>query len=334
MATKEQLLAQKKALEAKIAKGKKIDITTTTASERLKYMKSVDTYRKQLAEVNKQLAGQPKTPPKSTTPYVPSKSGVASNVPVSVATDPNLMQEIAVAGGIDLSKTGTFQVGGVGNTSLVWLGDKGSTGKLEFDPITNKPKGAVISDLKYAPTYSATWWTDAALQKKIIGAYASKGVTLTLQDGYQVWNSVVNLAAQVYNGGKGAKMTPFDLLNDTLKGVKSQGPAARQTSVDKVVHQYSDAEVSSLINQYASQYVNRSAKAEEISKLLPELKKKLQAPSVDKSVPIGKNDTTRYSNPAFSDADVANYIKNFYTGTVDYLENKSQTFLDFIHRNR
>jgi hypothetical protein len=330
VASREELLAQKKALEAKIAKGQKVDVTTTTASQRIKYMDAVKGYRKQLAEVNNQLAGKPKTPPKSDTPYTPPKSPLAPNAPANVPAD--VMQEM-LNSGVPVSNSGTWQSQGVGMTSMVWLGDKGSTGKLQIDPTTGKPvpSSGVLSDIKYAPTLANSWWTDAALQKKVIDAYAAKGQTLNLTDGFAVWQGLVNTAATIYNGGRGAKMTPFDLLSDALKNVKSVG---RQTSVDTAVRKYSDAEVTALINQNLRSIMPRDAKPEEIQAWAPELKKKLESGSVTKSIPVGTTGTKTFTNPGFTEADITSFIRGKVAGTQDYIENKSQGFMDFISRNR
>ena len=65
MATTEELLKRKKELTDLIAEKAKVDVTATTAADRLAGLKATEGYRKELAVVNSELSGKPKTPPKS-----------------------------------------------------------------------------------------------------------------------------------------------------------------------------------------------------------------------------------------------------------------------------
>lgn len=329
MASKEELLAEKNAIQARLkAAAGPNGLGSLSPSKRLAYMKKTETDRKRLVEVENQIKGEAPTPPKSKTPYVLPKNPLASNAPANLPAD--VVQEL-LNNGVDITNNGVWQSQGVGATSLVWLADSGSTGKLEIDPITGKPKNAVISNTKYAPTLANSWWSDPALQKKIMNAYAAKGQNLSLVEGFNLWQGLVTTAASIYNGGRGAKITPFDLLSDSLKNVKVTG---RQTSIDTTIRKYSDAEVTTLINQNLRSVMPRNATPEEIKSWLPDLKKKLEEGTVTKTVPVGTNNTKTYTNPSFSEADIASYIKDKVSGTQDYAENKSQGFMDFISRNR
>lgn len=231
MATTEELLARKKWLSNKIASIAKVDITATTAAKRLASMEETKKYRAELNDINKQLAGQPKTPPKKTNAApLPTPIKIAENAPAFITED--IAADLA-AQGIDVSSAAAFQAGGVGSTAFVFLGETtAKPGGLKFKG--GKPVSIVTPTTKLASNMVNEFWTDEALQSKIIGSYAAKGQSLSKLEAYGVWEKLVNTAATIYQGGKGAKVTPMELLNDTLKSVQGTEPTLPTRSISKL----------------------------------------------------------------------------------------------------
>jgi hypothetical protein len=232
MATTEELLARKKELSAKIAAASKVDITATTAAERLASLKATEKDRKELSEINSQLSGKPKTPPKSkTNAPLPKGPDIAPNAPVGITED--LAADLANAAGFDMADKANWMVGAVGSTAFVYTGEtEKPIGGLVMK--NGKPVPTVIPTLKLASTVATDFWNDQGLQSKIIGAYAAKGKTISTVEAYGLWSQLVTTAATIYQGGRGPKITPLQLLTDSLKGVKGDEPSLPTRSISQL----------------------------------------------------------------------------------------------------
>jgi hypothetical protein len=228
----EKLLAEKKELTARIAANSKVDITANTAAERIASMEATKADRLRLAEVNRQLAGEAKTPPKSDNP-VPSPKGpaLAPNAPVGITDD--LAADLRAATGLDMNDPSIWAAGAAGSTAFVYTGEVNNPTKgLTFKD--GKPVSSVIPTLKLASDYAADFWNNQDLQNRIIGAYAAKGKTISTVEAYGLWSQLVTTAATIYQGGRGPKVTPLQLLNDSLKSVKGDEPTLPTRSISEL----------------------------------------------------------------------------------------------------
>lgn len=229
MATTEELLIEQKKLQATIAASLKVDVTKTTAAQRIKSQKETAAARLRLVEVNRQLSGKPKTPPKTKTPAPLPKPPIAANAPLGIT--PEILNDLAaVLPGFDPSATAAWNA--LGTTAFVYTGETSKARNLEFK--AGKPISSVIPTLVPTTTMTNSFWTDPSLQKKIIGAYAAKGKPIGQVEAFGVWSQLVNTAASIYQGGRGAKVTPLQLLTDTLKGVKGDEPTLPTRAVSKL----------------------------------------------------------------------------------------------------
>ena len=264
MATREELIARKNVLIELIAEKTKTDVTTSTAAERLKGLKATEGLRKELVDINRQLSGQPKTPPKSkSNAPLPSVPKLAENAPLGITDD--LMADLA--GVIDFNNPASFAAGAPGSTAFVYFGETSKTTDLKFKG--GKPVSSVTPTIGFVNTVVADFWTDEALQNKIIGAYASKGKSITQLEAYGVWEKLVTVAGQIYQGGRGAKVTPMQLLNDTLKGVKGDEPTLPTRSIS----QLDKATSFQAFDSWAEKKLMRTLKDDEKEELFKELEK-------------------------------------------------------------
>jgi hypothetical protein len=248
MATTEELLARKKELTAKIAAASKVDITATTARERIAGLEATKKDRAELAEINRQLSGKPKTPPKSeTTAPMPKGLNLPENAPVGITED--LAADLSLAG-FQITDTAIWQQGGIGSTALVYLGETNKVGQgLEFKG--GRPVSSVVPTLKPTVTVTTDFWNDKGLQSKIIGAYAAKGKTISTVEAYGLWSQLVSTAATIYQGGRGPKVTPLQLLNDSLKSVKGDEP----TLPTRTISQLDKAKTFEAIEQWGLSFI-------------------------------------------------------------------------------
>jgi hypothetical protein len=231
MATTEELLARKKELTAKIAAASKVDITASTAKERIASLEATKKDRADLAEINRQLSGKPKTPPKSkTTAPMPKGLNLPENAPVGITED---VAADLTAAGFPVTDTSIWQQSGIGSTALVYLGETNKAGQgLTFKG--GRPVSSVVPTLRPTTTVTTDFWNDKGLQSKIIGAYAAKGKTISTVEAYGLWSQLVSTAATIYQGGRGAKVTPLQLLNDSLKGVTGDEPTLPTRAISQL----------------------------------------------------------------------------------------------------
>lgn len=300
MATTEELLARKKWLSNKIASIAKVDITATTAAKRLASMEESKKYRAELNDINKQLAGQPKTPPKKKN-ATPLDTGIkiAENAPAGITQD--VAADLAKEG-FQIADSSIWQQGGIGSTAVVYLGETNKPGGLTMK--NGKPVSTVIPTLKPTNTMVNEFWNDSALQKKIIGAYAAKGKTIGQVEAFGIWSQLVNTAATIYQGGRGAKVTPLQLLTDTLKGVKGDEPTLPTRTISKldkgIFNDFMDKLSQSELGMILSQEV-KNKYYEEFNKLntgtLTEYKKV-------KNPKTGKMENVQTTTPGLSEADM------------------------------
>jgi len=154
-----------------------------------------------------------------------------------------------IGAGIPIGDDAAWYNGGLGNVSSVYMGP----GKT----IETKRKGTKgvgyrkmveeTDDVGYKANIQREFWTNDSIKNQIMGAYASVGKTLTQWDASQLWDTYVERAAIVYQGGKGKKLTPYDLMQDDLANMKKN--AAPKDSLTKTKLDY--AEVRDLLREVA-----------------------------------------------------------------------------------
>jgi CxxC motif-containing protein len=233
MANKKQLEADKAILTKRLAKNSTIFLTSADSDARVKAQNQSKLDLVALENINKQLAKISTTnvKPKETVKEVAkelAKKEFASNVP-QISED--VIADLMV-GGVDLTNKGTFAAGGIGTTALVYFGETSKPGALKFK--NGKPVSSVTPTTGFKNTVITDFWKDTGLQNKIIGAYAAKGKSIGQVEAYGIWQQLVNTAAEIYQGGKGAKVTPLQLLTDTLKGVKGDEPTLPTRVISKL----------------------------------------------------------------------------------------------------
>lgn len=234
MANKKTLEAQKAVLSKRLEDNSRIFLTSPDGKARAKAKAQSELDLVALENINKQLK-------KLTSPTVEKKQTIeevkkeiankriASNVPELSA---DVMADLGQVPGLDLTNMGTFAEGGLGSTSLVYFGEETKDRGLQFKD--GKPVTNVIPNAKFKNTVITDFWKDEALQNKIISSYAAKGKSIGQLEAYGIWQQLVNTAAEVYQGGRGAKVTPMQLLADTLKSVKGDEPTLPTRAISKL----------------------------------------------------------------------------------------------------
>jgi hypothetical protein len=224
MQTKKELEARKKILQNQIASILKVDVTKGTAQDRLASIQKAEPLRLELLEIDKKLKGKFKAEPVA--PKVdPNVIKIPANAPAGITQ--NVAQDLLTAG-FDVANEAIFAAGGVGNTAFVWESDK------EVPSMVLKSGSKTVPNIKLASTVVTNFWNDSELQNKIIGSYAAKGKTIGQLEAYNIWETLVKTAASIYQGGRGAKVTPMQLLNDTLKSVRGDEASLPQRTISQL----------------------------------------------------------------------------------------------------
>jgi hypothetical protein len=169
--------------------------------------------------------------------------------------------------GIDITDE-IFQQGGVANSMLVYQGEKDKYGTYQTGAVTKTFKAPNVSLLN---DVVQSYWNDKSVQDKVLSAMRASGKTnVNVLDGFAQWQGVVQTSASIFQGGKGPKMTPMDILNMTIKN--SGGP-----QVSKDIQQYDKNVLSSLVEAIYMKTAMRKPTAEELAARLAEVDKVIQA---------------------------------------------------------
>lgn len=68
------------------------------------------------------------------------------------------------------------------------------------------------------------FWSDPTTQNRVLSYLELMGKgELGKPGAYEVWKDIVDQAADIYNGGKGSKITPYELLNMSMQGASATG---------------------------------------------------------------------------------------------------------------
>jgi hypothetical protein len=193
-----------------------------------------------------------------------------------VGIDNEILKEMQALG-LPISPE-AFSASGAGSTVLVYLGTKqGVVG----------PKGAkkVVMGLKanVATTNNVykQFWDDPATKAKVKAAMVNAGQT-NVNDisAYAEWKQIVNTAAELYRAGNGVKLTPMDVLNQTMANAGAANlPDRNITKIDQTT-------INAIANA-AFQAVNMRDGSEE------EIKDVLKKAGIDKIIAEGSVTTTK-----------------------------------------
>lgn len=323
MANKKTLEQQKAVLTKRLADNSKIFLTSPDGKARVAAQTQSESDLVALENINKRLKdlASGKVDPKQTVQAVAKETAqkrFAENVPV-ISED--VLADLNGVPGLDLTNAGTFAAGGIGSDLLVYFGETKKTSGLTLSggkPVTN-----IIPTTKFKTTVITDFWNDEALQNKIVSAYAAKGKQIGRVEAYGIWQQLVNTAAEIYQGGRGAKVTPLQLLTDTLRGVKGKdtGP-----DVSQFISVKTDDEIKQTLKSAIFSYIQKEPKDNDpiFSKLVTDIKN-LYAKGTTQTSTVNPKTGKRtvVEKGGVTSGDIEARIKRAYKGTDDFLEAKS-----------
>lgn len=269
--TKEQILAVKSDIDAKTGQLQRAQtIDATMSPEEIQAAKktaeriqsSIDRLNLKLSEL--ELPARKKKEEAAKAKAKAAGEVTATNLPDY--WDTKLTSDFKSAG-IDITDE-IFMQGGVANSMLVYQGEKDKYGAYQTGVVTKTFKAPNVS---LANDVTQSYWNDKSVQDKVLSAMRAAGKTnVNILDGFAQWQGVVQTAASVFQGGKGPKMTPMDILNMTIKN--SGGP-----QVSKDIQQYDKNVLTALIENVYMKTAMKKPTAEELAARLQEVDKIIQA---------------------------------------------------------
>jgi hypothetical protein len=266
--TKEQILAVKRDIDAKtgqLQRAQTIDATMSPDEIRLA-KQTAARLSKEIDSLNAKLESIPKEKAKAKAAAAKKDAGEPTAANLPDYWDTKLTADFKNSG-INITDE-IFMQGGIANSMLVYQGEKDKYAGYQTGAVTKTFKAPNVSLLN---DVTQSYWNDKSVQDKVLSAMRSTGKTnVNVLDGFAQWQGVVQTAASIFQGGKGPKMTPMDILNMTIKN--SGGP-----QVSKDIQQYDKNVLSSLVEAVYMKSAMRKPTAEELTARLAEVDKIIQA---------------------------------------------------------
>lgn len=266
--TKEQILAIERNIDAQTARLQRVQtIDATMSPEEIRAaQKTAETIQSSINKLKVDLTQLKASTENKKKAAKAKDSGEVTATNLPDYWDTKLTSDFKSAG-IDITDE-IFMQGGVANSMLVYQGEKDKYGAYQTGAVTKTFKAPNVS---LANDVTQSYWNDKSVQDKVLSAMRAAGKTnVNILDGFAQWQGVVQTAASVFQGGKGPKMTPMDILNMTIKN--SGGP-----QVSKDIQQYDKNVLTALIENVYMKTAMKKPTAEELAARLQEVDKIIQA---------------------------------------------------------
>ena len=266
--TKEQILAIERNIDAQTARLQRVQtIDATMSPEEIRAaQKTAETIQSSINKLKVDLTQLKASTENKKKAAKAKDSGEVTATNLPDYWDTKLTSDFKSAG-IDITDE-IFMQGGVANSMLVYQGEKDKYGAYQTGVVTKTFKAPNVS---LANDVTQSYWNDKSVQDKVLSAMRAAGKTnVNILDGFAQWQGVVQTAASVFQGGKGPKMTPMDILNMTIKN--SGGP-----QVSKDIQQYDKNVLTALIENVYMKTAMKKPTAEELAARLQEVDKIIQA---------------------------------------------------------
>lgn len=217
-----------------------------------------------------------------------------------------------------------FVQGGAGANILVYQGQKKGT---KMSP-TGAAYPTKIDDVALSNNIVNSFWTDKAIQNKVMNALVAAGNSNATQlDAFATWQSVVQQSAQLYNGGKGPKFTPMDVLNMSIN------KAGGRPDVTIYIDEKKNMELKETLKDKIFPYLQKTPDDNDpIFQDLLQSIKNVMAKGVKTTTTVDPRTgvKTVKQTGGLTDAEIDARIKNAYKNTDDWLEAKSLEAADYF----
>jgi hypothetical protein len=192
---------------------------------------------------------------------------------------------------------------GVSGGNDVYIGDK-VTKKGKKAPA--RPTAPGVSDLtgmggeaeivatntKSAEEMYSEFWSNPSVQNQVMGYLQLIGRSNSGKPGaYEIWKDIVDQAAEIYRGGKGPKITPFELLNMSM-----QGASATDVSIQRQIREYDEGTLTEIAQALAVKNRGKKLNDVELQEALDMADKIIQKGVVTKTEKVRNPKTGKLEN--------------------------------------
>lgn len=324
--TEEEKLRRAQALlESAKSAAKTQNLATTPAIEKAKKQvaqlsKQVTKLRADVTEANARRREADMSPAEKKAAAERKATETRANLPFQ--TDDKLWNEVSAM--FPNINPETFALGGAGANIFVYQGEK--KGK-ETSP-TGGTYTTKVPDVALTNNVVNSFWTDKAIQNKVMNALVASGNSNATQlDAFATWQSVVQQSAQLYNGGKGPKFTPMDVLNMAIN------KAGGRPDVTVYIDEKKNIELKETLKDKIFPYLQKTPDENDpIFKDLLESIKSVMAKGVRTTTTVDPRTgvKTVKQTGGMTDAEIDARIKKAYQNTDDWLEAKSLEAADYF----
>ena len=176
------------------------------------------------------------------------------------------------------------------------------------------------------------FWTDKTTKSKAMALLKAMGQSHLGEVGaYQVWKNKVDESAEIYAGGKGYAVTPYELTNMTI-GSLNLGKLP-ESDTTKYISRTTDAQKTATLDDEVQNLLGRKLTSAETKELLASVKKLENKGTVTSSKTDPKTGMkTVLQEDKYTPADVTALVKDKFQGTEDYMQKQSLDFMGFLSK--
>lgn len=207
----------------------------------------------------------------------------------------DLTRDQAIAALGAAAAVGNIEVGG----NDVYFGE---TRKTEREPTRGYATKKVISvttDRRTKEDSYGLFWSDESVQNRVLSYLQAIGRPEGGKPAaYNVWKDIVDQAAEIYRGGKGAKISPFELLNMSLQGISA-------VDVTRQIRMYDEDVLKQVAQAIASKKRGVTLNDQELQEAVDLANSIIERGTVTKTEKVrnpktGKMETVVKTSPGFS----------------------------------
>ena len=221
-----------------------------------------------------------------------------------------------------------------GGKNQVYLGSSKKQGLISSSDIYNSkfPKAVKTPDTVGIEEMYLRFWTDKKTKAKAMALLNSQGrQDLGELGAYQLWKNKVDESAEIYAGGKGYKITPYELSDMSIRSMNAASLPESDTT--KYVSKTTDAQKIETLDAQVQNYLGRRLTEDETKELLASVRKMekkgtITTTKVDPKT--GKKTVTQEDK--YTPADVTALVEDKFKGTEDYIQKQSLDFMGFLSK--
>lgn len=183
----------------------------------------------------------------------------------------------------------------------VFFGETKTTQKKQTRGAAKKTITNVKVDKKSKEDSYGLFWEDESIQNRVLSYLQLIGRAEGGRPAaYEVWKDVVDQAAEIYRGGKGAKITPYELLNMSMQGASATG-----VDITRQIRKYDEDVLKEVANSIAMKKQGAMLSDEEMQEALALANSMIEKGTVTKTEKVrnpktGKIETVVKTSPGFS----------------------------------